>query len=461
MPEGRTEGFSRGKKAIAEERTVTLYDPLDPGRTWLLTGSAADEGILGALDKSEGMFEVRLVRALSPLIPNDAVVLDVGANIGAITLPLAARCPSGIVHAFEPAAATRRFLERNTSAAPNIKVHSVGLGDFCGQRAIHVPHRHPGGAHTGGAAEEGETSETIEIMTLDAWVAANKIERIDMIKLDIEGDELAALAGADQTLKRFRPVLAVECNPVTLWTFAGAGPAALIKRLGAFYGDVGWVEEDGRIRRLAGPDQALSELTHHVFIDLVCGAPFTAQPEPYLKPLVPPAKKSLLHPFFLSRWKRGLMRRLARALAEELMELGPPPPRKQPPPDPPFTFVHSPSYRAVFELNRLHVPAGSFLYLPVRLHNTSGFYYWSLWPHPVTATYRWKRDGRVVVKDGMRTLLNNPIAPGDQAAINLAVAVPDEPGDYELVFCLVQEGYAWFDQLRPELGVTLPAVVHA
>jgi hypothetical protein len=45
------------------ERSLTLYDPLEPDRTWLLTGSAEDEGILGALEKSAGMFEVRLVKA--------------------------------------------------------------------------------------------------------------------------------------------------------------------------------------------------------------------------------------------------------------------------------------------------------------------------------------------------------------------------------------------------------------
>jgi FkbM family methyltransferase len=437
-----------GKSA---ERSLILYDPLEPGRTWLLTGSADDEGILGALEKSSGMFEVRLVKALSSLLPDDGVVLDVGANIGPITLPLAARCPSGVVHAFEPVASTRRFLERNTSVVPNVKVHGIGLGDFNGSRTIHVHPRHPGGAHTGGEAEEGENTERIEIMTLDAWAAANNIERIDMIKVDIEGDELAFLAGAAQTLRRFRPVLAVECNPVPLWRFAGVGPSVLIERLAAVYGGVGWIEEDGTIRRLAGTEQALFELTHHALIDLICGAPFAAEPTPLTMPQADAAKKVPPRPHFFKRWLRGGIRTLAQPLSKG--------PEVKPAPPPEFTFVHSPSYRATFEINKLYIAPGSCLRLPVRLHNTSSFWYWSHWPNPVTASYRWRRSGRVVVKDGMRTLLHDAIAPGAQAIINLAVAVPDEPGEYELVFSLVQEGYAWFEQLRSELGIVLPASV--
>jgi FkbM family methyltransferase len=396
------------------------------------------------------MFEVRLVKALSTLLPADAVVLDIGANIGPITLPLAARCPSGIIHAFEPVAATRRFLERNTAAAPNVRIHGIGLADTNGTRTIHVRPRHPGGAHTGGAAQEGEISETIEIRTLDAWAAANNIERIDMIKLDIEGDELAFLAGAAQTLGRFRPVLAVECNPVTLWRFAGAGPSVLIDRLAAIYGEVGWIEEDGTIRRLAGTEQALRELSHHALIDLICGAHFAEKPAALAMPRAETTKQPLHRPrFFLRRLRSGVSA-LIKASGRK---------SDGQPPAPEFTFVHSPSYRAAFEIDRLDASSGSCLHLPVRLHNTSSFWYWSHWPNPVTATYRWRRGGRVVVQDGMRTLIDDAVAPGAQVRINLAVAVPGEPGEYELIFSLVQEGYAWFDQLRPELGIVLPVVV--
>ena len=44
-------------------------------------------------------------------------------------------------------------------------------------------------------------------------------------------------------------------------------------------------------------------------------------------------------------------------------------------------------------------------------------------------------------------------------SLELAVAMPPEPGDYVFEFCLVQESYAWFDQLDPSLALRLPARV--
>jgi len=430
-----------------EERSITLYDPLDPERSWMLTGSAEDEGILGAIVNSSGMYEVRLVKALAARMPNDGVVLDVGANIGAITLPLAARCPAGIVHAFEPVASTRRFLERNTASMSNVKIHALGFGDVNRSQAIHINARHPGGAHTRGDAEDGDDTETIEMTTLDAWVNANAVDRIDLIKLDVEGDEIAFLAGADQTLRRFRPTIAVECNPVTLWRYAGVGPSVLIERLAAVYGEVGWIEEDGTALRLTGIEQALSELTHHVLIDLMCGTSFPQEQalRPKTEPRLPPASS------FFKRWFGGSRRRAKPVSPLET--------QVEVPASPAFTFIHTPSYRAKFVIDGLRASPGSRLSLPVEMHNTSRFWFWSHWPHPVTASYRWKRDGRVVVRDGLRTLLHEPIAPGSRTLIHLDVAVPDAPGEYELVFSLVQEGYAWFDHLRAELGIVLPVSV--
>jgi FkbM family methyltransferase len=455
----RKQKISSVKTKKPAEITVTLYDPIDQQHSWPLIGSSEDEGILGALEKSEGMYEVRLVKALSRLLGQDGVVLDIGANIGTLTLPLSARCPSGVVYAFEPVSLNRRFLERNTSSIPNIRVCHFGLGSSNGQRTIHIDPHHPGGAHTGGNAEEEEFSEMIEIVTLDSWVSANKIDRIDMIKLDIEGGELDFLDGAAETLKKFKPVLAVECNPIPLWRFAHAGPSALIERLVSFYNDVGWIDEDGTIRRLESTDQALSKIAQNALIDLICGAPFSAEASQPSGPARETKEKPTPRKPFFRRWAHRGIRAIAKALVDEFEAISRDPSQKKPAPNPEFTYIHSPAYKAVFDVNRLQVTPGSFFRLPVRFRNTSRFWYWSHWPNPVTATYRWRRGKEIVVKDGIRTLLHDPIAPGTQATISLSVVAPEEPGDYELAFCLVQEGYAWFDQLKPELGVSLPVAV--
>jgi hypothetical protein len=63
--------------------------------------------------------------------------------------------------------------------------------------------------------------------------------------------------------------------------------------------------------------------------------------------------------------------------------------------------------------------------------------------------------------EGLRTPLPVPIGPRRSANISLTVQAPTEPGPYELVFSLLQEQFAWCDQLRPDLAVKLAVAITA
>ena len=58
-------------------------------------------------------------------------------------------------------------------------------------------------------AFRGENGKTIDITSIDKFVSDNKIEHVDFIKIDIEGAELSALKGAAETIKKFKPKLAI------------------------------------------------------------------------------------------------------------------------------------------------------------------------------------------------------------------------------------------------------------
>lgn len=54
------------------------------------------------------------------------------------------------------------------------------------------------------------------LTTLDSFVTEKQIDRVDAIKLDVEGAELHVIRGADQTIRQFKPVMMVEINETTL-----------------------------------------------------------------------------------------------------------------------------------------------------------------------------------------------------------------------------------------------------
>ena len=57
--------------------------------------------------------------------------------------------------------------------------------------------------------EENSRTESVETVTLDSFVRENKLERVDFIKADIEGFERHMLQGAQETLRKFAPKLAL------------------------------------------------------------------------------------------------------------------------------------------------------------------------------------------------------------------------------------------------------------
>jgi len=137
------------------------------------------------------------------------VVLDVGANIGVVTL-LLARCvgPSGTVHAFEPNPRAGELLSRSASANGfmNIKCHGIALGSRPGSFELNIPRDNAG---QGSLIYHKNRSEcdTIEVPVLSTIVGEQGITSIRLIKIDVEGFESEVLLGATEILHTVRPHL--------------------------------------------------------------------------------------------------------------------------------------------------------------------------------------------------------------------------------------------------------------
>jgi FkbM family methyltransferase len=152
---------------------------------------------------SEG--EVELFRQC--LRPGD-VAIDVGANLGAHTLPLARLVgPGGIVIAFEPQRILFQILCGNVALNEIPNVHALPFGVGRAGGSTKVPALDYRGANNfGGIALGGAQGEDVTVVALDQLGLA----RVKLIKIDVEGMELDVLVGAKATLARCRPILYVE-----------------------------------------------------------------------------------------------------------------------------------------------------------------------------------------------------------------------------------------------------------
>jgi FkbM family methyltransferase len=256
-------------------REVTEVDlHLPHGRIAKLEGDARDTSIIGTIRTAGGEYDPGLVAALEAIVQEDWVCLDIGANVGPISLTLGELCPRGEVHAFEPVPITYEYLRRNFAArgATNLHAHHLALLDRRDEVVIHYNPDFSGGAFISGHLEHGETS-TVEAMTLDEWAASNGLTRLDLIKLDVEGSELTVLSGAAETLRRFRPALIVELNPITMRRMAHQDPRDLYRQLCSIYGKSGhfaFVPASGPMIRVASWKHVERVLAYEGLTNLYC-----------------------------------------------------------------------------------------------------------------------------------------------------------------------------------------------
>jgi len=148
------------------------------------------------------------------LKPN-SIVIDAGANAGVFSL-LAANCsPQGAAYAFEPRTTTFDVLEKNAAPYANIHPVKAGLGKAVGENTLIFDEGNTGSntmldSRRAQGDTHGRETETVKIDTIDNFVAANNISRVDFIKMDTEGYEGSILEGAKETIRKFSPVIAMS-----------------------------------------------------------------------------------------------------------------------------------------------------------------------------------------------------------------------------------------------------------
>ena len=181
------------------------------------TVHASIEGINYKLDLGEvidvgiylNRYEPDVTAATERLCRPGFTVLDIGANIGSHTLRLARIAgESGKVYAFEPTDYAYQKLIHNISLNPfkNIIPIQIALSDKnLLQQHIHFRSSWP---TKGGTPVQKES--VVDFIKLDDWCKSEKLERVDLIKLDVDGNEYSVIMGAESLLNRQHPLIIME-----------------------------------------------------------------------------------------------------------------------------------------------------------------------------------------------------------------------------------------------------------
>jgi FkbM family methyltransferase len=163
-----------------------------------------------------GSYEPELRSIVRAVLPTGGVALDVGANVGWHTLLMANLVgPQGRVLAVEANPSVRQELVRNirlnrlaqVNVIPCAVAESERLLEFCAPTADD-PSSDSGHVLTG--AKEGADMIRVEARTLDAIASELRIDRLDLLKIDVEGFEWPALQGAERTIAKYRPYILFE-----------------------------------------------------------------------------------------------------------------------------------------------------------------------------------------------------------------------------------------------------------
>lgn len=183
--------------------------------------SKCDDGILKPLFYNDSYVELSDLRVFTNLIGEKSVILDIGANTGIYSIASAAMSGGSQIYSFEPNPVNYRRLLKNIeiNSFTNITTFQQAVGAFKGAIGFTVPEKDMI-SDTSSALEsfskstysgdiEWKNIEAEQIM-LDDFCSDLTLDKVDLIKIDVEGYELSVLKGASKLIERFRPTILIE-----------------------------------------------------------------------------------------------------------------------------------------------------------------------------------------------------------------------------------------------------------
>jgi FkbM family methyltransferase len=227
--------FLRNWKLPGRERLSYLFKPsfqlrasFNDGIVWL---TDEDIAIYTTADNyiewtilSTGTYEDQINKLIRISLKPGGIALDIGANIGlqSIRMSQCAGC-DGKVYAFEPLAHLQKKFNKNVELnnAGNVKLFPFALSDSESERDFNInKNAWNQGTFSLRGQNTGTETQRVSIKAADEVAEIKALERLDLVKIDVEGFEYQVLKGLNQTLMKYKPRIIFEYN-VNYWKSAG------------------------------------------------------------------------------------------------------------------------------------------------------------------------------------------------------------------------------------------------
>jgi FkbM family methyltransferase len=161
-----------------------------------------------------GTYEPSNLKIIELNVKEGNCCLDIGANVGAITLALAkAVGKSGLIYSFEPHPSFYNKLSDHikiNNLENNVFAINKGISSSNKNIFLEEDSRIEGKGNAGIVDFETINSYKIEAITLDQFVISYNLKSVNFIKIDVEGHEMEVINGCVETIKKFRPKILFE-----------------------------------------------------------------------------------------------------------------------------------------------------------------------------------------------------------------------------------------------------------
>jgi FkbM family methyltransferase len=181
-----------------------------------------------------GAYDYALHTLVERRVKQGMICLDIGANIGAVSLHLAGRVgPSGTVYSFEPLPHLHKRLSQNAGRhrfSSIIKLQRMAVSKSDGETTLSTrPYDNPNQGMGSIVNKDGCLEVQVQVPTirLDTFAKAEALPRIDFVKIDVQGAEPLVIEGACDVLRRFKPEMLLEVSDWDLKSASSSGPKLL------------------------------------------------------------------------------------------------------------------------------------------------------------------------------------------------------------------------------------------